>query len=89
MSTRQKEILISGIAFAIIAGGLYRVMKSTMSTGVPKNSADPFRCQTLYSYPKFWVCGMQQEGSPGFTVDMYVTNKGITLEQFYDKEGGS
>jgi len=63
MSTRQKEILISVIAFAIIAGGVYRVMKSTMSTGVPKNSADPFKCQTLYSYPKVWQFYDKEGGS--------------------------
>ena len=89
MSTGQKEILIAVMASVIIAGGGYTLLKSTMSVGVPKNSAAPFKCRTLYKYPKVWACGMQQEGSPEFTVDMYVTNKGITLERFYDKEGDS
>ena len=75
MSTRQKEILISVMASVIIAGGVYTLLKSTMSVGVPKNSADPFKCQTLYTYPKVWACGMQQEGSPEIPGFRYITNK--------------
>jgi hypothetical protein len=75
MSTRQKEVLILAIAFAIIAGGFYAAMKSMMSTGVSKDYADAFECHMLYSYPKVWACG-------------YVTDTGITLDRFYyNKEG--
>ena len=71
MSTRQKEILISVMAFAIIVGGGYTFLKSTTSIGVPRNSADPFICSPLYKYPEVWACGMQQETRFIYPVKVY------------------
>jgi hypothetical protein len=48
----------------------------TWNSGRNPGYSEPFQCKKLYKYPVVWQCGMQEDGSPTFTVDMYITSTG-------------